>query len=319
MASQNHDSAIAFQDYIRTYSEELFGDMYYGFRTAQLATPHEGVKGELVVNNLEVGDNLARAWGKAFEPLADIIDIKPEVLKTQPFKVDFSICPADYEKSYLGMMRQKGQNVEDWPFQAYIMEKIMQKLNQEFEVAAWQGVAEASPSPGDYLRQLYDGYLKNIASAITAGDLTPVATGAISNSNAVQKLRDMWDALPAVWKEMGTDVMVPFHIYDKYRINYKDTYKIDVAYTEITGAGYRGIQFELGNGNTSIIPIHGMGSSGRVVIAPRAFLHYAVDDPADFTFNVEADKRELHFWMDGRMGVKMIKLNNSAVVVNDQA
>lgn len=319
MSSLNFDQAQAFQDYVRTYAEDLFCEMFYGFKTADLARMFEGIKGEHVITQLEIGDNLARRWNKNFEAIADAATFKPRVLKTVLNKVDLSVTPQDYEASYLGAYRKKGQNVGDWPFEAYVMSKIMAKLLQEFEVASWQAVAEASPSAGDYLRQTFDGYLQIIANAITAGDINPVATGALSGSNIIAKLRDMWSDVLSVYKENGTDILMSYELYDLYRIAYKDAYKIDPAYIQITESGYQGVQFELGNGNTRIIPVNGMAGSGRVVITPRENLALGIDSASDVMFNVEADKRELHFWMDFRMGAQILLPKDGILVVNDQA
>ncbi len=319
MASVNHTSAQSFQDYVRTYAEQHFCELFYGFKTAELAQIFEGIKGEHVITQLEIGDNLARRWNKSFEPVADAATHKPRVLKTVLNKVDFSVVPQDYEASYLGAMRQKGQNPADWPFQAYVMEKVMAKLQQEFETAVWQGVAAGSPGAGDYLRETFDGYLHIIADAITATDITAVATGSISISNIIDKLRLMWDAVSSVYKENGTDIFMSYTMYDLYRKAYKDAYKIDPAYLQVTDSGYRGIEYELGNGNARIVPINGLAGSNRIIITPKENLTIGIDSASDVMFNVEQDKRELHFWMDFRMGAQILMQKDGILVVNDQA
>lgn len=316
--SLDYSRAAAFQDYVREFAEELFTELFYGFKTADLATIHEGIKGEKVFTQLEVADNLARRWAKSFDP-TDAASFKPRKLVTVLNKVDFSIVPQEYESSYLGMFRKKGQSVTDWPFQAYIMEKVLAKLKQEFEVAAWQGVEEASPSAGDYLRQTFDGYLQILVEALAAGDIDAVPTGAITSSNILAKLREMWAEVLTQYKEGGMDIFMSYTLYDAYRIAYKDAYKIDPVFAQVTNAGYKGIEYELGAGNTRIIPINGMGTSGRVVITPRENLVLGIDSSSDVMFNTEQEVRELKFWMDFRMGAQIMIQKNGILVVNDQA
>jgi hypothetical protein len=317
--SVDHSYAQSFQGYVRTYAEEMFTELFYSFKTSELAQMFEGIKGEHVITQLEIGENLARRWNKSFEPVADAATHKPRVLKTVLNKVDFAVTPQDYEFSYLGAARKKGQDPADWPFQAYVMEKVLAKLNQEFEVAAWKGVAAAVPASGDYLRETFDGYLQIIAAALTATDITAVATGAISAANIIEKLRLMWESVLPVYKENGTDIFCSYTIYDMYRKAYKDAYKVDPAYLEVTNSGYRGIDYELGNGNTRIIPINGMSGSGRVIMTPRENLTLGIDSSSDVMFNVEQEKRELHFWMDFRMGAQILMQKDGILVVNDQA
>lgn len=319
MDSLDHIYAQSFQDYVRTYADELFCEMFYGFKTSDLAKTYEGIKGEHVITQLEIGENLARRWAKTFDPVTDAATFKPRVLKTVTNKVDFSIVPQQYEASYLGAWRKKGQDPADWPFAAYVLSKIMAKLQQEFEVAVWQGVEEASPSAGDYLRQTFDGYLQIIAESLTAGDIDAVTTGAITGSNIIAKLRDMWAEVLSQYKENGTDILMSYAMYDTYRIAYKDAYKIDPAYVDITNSGYRGVQFELGNGNTRIIPVNGMAGSNRIVITPRENLTIGIDAGSDFVFRVKEDIRELQFAMDFRMGAQILMQKNGILVVNDQA
>lgn len=318
MDSLNHSYAQSFQDYVRTYADQLFCEMFYGFKTSDLAKTYEGIKGEHVITQLEVGENLARRWAKSFDPATDAATFKPRVLKTVLNKVDFSVVPQQYEQSYLGAWRKKGQDPTDWPFAAYVMEKILAKLMQEFEVAVWQGVEETTPSAGDYLRQTFDGYLEIIKDALTAGDINAVATGAINASNIISKLRDMWAVVLSQYKENGTDILMSYALYDVYRIAYKDAYKIDPAYIDITNSGYRGVTFELGNGNTRIIPVNGMAGSSRIVITPRENLTIGIDSASDVMFRVKEDIRELQFAMDFRMGAQILMQKDGILVVNDQ-
>lgn len=319
MDSSNHEYAIAFQDYVRTFSDQLFTQMFYGFKTSDLATTYEGIKGEHIITELEVGENLARRWGKNFDPVANAATFKPRKLKTVLNKVDFSIVPQQYEASYMGAWRKKGQNPEDWPFSQYVMDKVMTKLQQEFEVALWTGVEADTPSDGDYLRQTFDGYLKIIVDALAAGDITAVATGASTTADIIADLRLMWAQVLTPYKEGGTDIFMSYAMYDTYRIAYKDAYKIDPAYIQITEAGYQGILYELGNGNTRIIPINGMAGSNRIIMTPRENLTIGIDSPSDTTFDVHADIRMLKFAMDFRMGAQILMQKDGVLVVNDQA
>jgi hypothetical protein len=318
MDSTNHEYAIAFQDYVRTYSDTLFTEMMYGFKTSDLAQTYEGIKGEHIITQLEVGENLARRWGKNFDPVTDAATFKPRTLKTVLNKVDFSIVPQQYESSYLGAWRKKGQNPADWPFAAYVMEKIMGKLQTEFEVAIWQGVEEASPSAGDYLRQTFNGYLQIIKDALTAGDIDAVATGTSTASDIIADLRLMWAQVLSPYKENGIDILMSYALYDVYRIAYKDAYKVDPAYIQITEAGYKGITYELGDGNTRIIPINGLAGSNRIIMTPRENLTIGIDSPSDTMFRVKEDLRELQFAMDFRMGAQILLQKNGVLVVNDQ-
>lgn len=316
-----YTSAESFQAYVREYSDRLFTKLFYGFKTAQLATPYEGVKGEMILSELQVQDNIIKRWAKAFNPVA-AAEFVPTTLKTTLNKVDLSIVPQEYEASYLGMMRQKGQNPRDWPFEAYIMEQIMNKMNQEMEYAFWQGDEAVSPAATDNLRETFDGILTIIADAITATTVTPVATGAITSSNALASFFSMWQQVGEAYKEGGIDFFCSYAVFDNFRNDYKTTYGANPIETEvINNAGYSvmGLRYEYGGGNSYIIPTPGLSGSGRVIATPRENLVYGIDDPSDLTFNFDTANRELQFWADFRMGVQLLQARDGILVVNDQA
>ncbi len=77
----DHALVIAFQNYVRTYSPELFSQLFYGFKTASLATIHQGLKGEHVVTESIVSSNLARRHRTDFDAVT-AFTLKPEKLIT---------------------------------------------------------------------------------------------------------------------------------------------------------------------------------------------------------------------------------------------
>lgn len=316
-----YTSAEAFQDYVRQFRKELYRQLYYGFKTSYLATPFEGVKGEEIISESVITNALVRRWSKSFNPV-QAAEIKPVKLVTSLNKVDISVTPQDYEKSYLGILRRKGQNPTDWPFEEYMMKQFMDKVMQEMEYAIWHAEAAAVPNANDELIATFDGYLKHIATAITNNEVTPVATGAFTANNAVASLRTMWADVDEMYKETGTDIFMSYELYDYYRINYKNEFKANPIETEtINESGYvaKGLQYELGAGNSFITPVPGLAGSGRVIITPRNNLIYGMDDPSDLSFNFEQEKRELCFWMDFRMGAQILMKRDGILVVNDQA
>ena len=316
-----YTSAEAFQNYVRQYQMDLYRQLYYGFKTSFLATPFEGIKGQLILNESVISGNLAKRWSKTFAPVA-AVEIKPRTLSTVLEKIDLSVVPQEYEASYLGAMRRKGQDPLDWPFEAFILSQVMAKLAQEQEYAIWQGDAAAVPSSNDLLSATFDGYLKIIADEVTATNLTEVTTGAIDSTNAVASFRTMWAEVSSAYKEMGVDIFCSYEIFDAYRINYKDDFGANPVETSVINeANYsaQGLRYELGGGNSQIIPIPGLEGSGRVIMTPRANLCYGMDSPSDQTFNFDTDTRELRYWMDFRMGCQIMIAKDGIMTVNDQA
>lgn len=312
-------AAEAYKDYVETFAEDLFTQLFFGFKTGQLATPHEGVKGKHVITELTIADNLARRWQAAYRGFTNT-GYTPTVLEVTRNTVEHSVIPQEFEGSYLGMMRRQGQSSDDYPFQAYVLNQLLVKLRSEMEVALWQAEAAVAPSASDLLKATFDGYLTQITDLITALTITPVATGALTVGNILSNLRTMWDAVDPAYKEAGTDIFLSYPVYDLYRRAYKDAYKVDPAYIKLEGSDYNGIAYELTGENTMIHPMPGMGSSQRVVITPKENLHYGFDSLEDWSnFEFEKNHRQLDFWLDFNLGAALTQARDGILVVNDQA
>lgn len=312
-------AVVAYKDFVEEFADSLFSDIFYGFSSANFAMSHVGVKGKKVLTELLIKDNLARRWSAPVVGTENTA-YSPEVLEVVTNKIEHSVIPQEFEGSYLGFMRQQGQSSSDYPFQAYVLGKLIEKLAQEMEDAFWQGVASGSPATTDFLRQTFDGVLKQVTDAITATDLTPVVTGVATEANIIQILRDMWKVVSTVDKRNGIDIYMSYVDYDILRTAIKDTYKVDPAYVEINTSDYEGMFFELGARNTRIIPVPGMGSSRRIFMHRPGNLHYGVDAPDEWrNFEFQKHFRQLYFWSDFNMGVKVTQLRDGIAVVNDQA
>jgi small basic protein len=63
-----------------------------------------------------------------------------------------------------------------------------------------------------------------------------------------------------------------------------------------------------------------MGDSNRIIMIPRAQLHYGYDGESDFSnFNFQQIIRELFFWMDFKLGVQVTLAVDGVCVINDAA
>jgi hypothetical protein len=303
--------AAAYQAYVETFGEELISQLFFGFNTAQLVSTHDEVKGRKVLTELVIGDNLVKRWRAAHDAVADAIDFQPRVLATAFAKLDVSVIPQELESTYLGMMRKKGQDPRDFPFEAYILGRLIAKAHQEMEVAAWQGIEKAVPAALDNLIELFDGYLHLIADAITATDLTVTTTGAITATNIVDSVELVYDALDTAYKSTPTTAFVSVRNFIRYQRRYRNEIG---KYTEPVQ-----LRQKLDFADCTIVGVPGMGSSNRIIITPAENLHLGYDDVSDYNmFNFEQNKRQLDFWMDFKMGVQIAQLRDGVMAVNEQ-
>lgn len=311
-ASVDFTNVAALQDYIRKFMPDLISKMYHGFPSSSIFTPHEGVKGQMVLTELILG-TLVQQWTKTFTPTEGAIDFKPRTLTTHPYKVDIQIYPQEFESTYLGMARRPGFQPDDLPFQAFIMGKILEKVQSEFEIAAYQAVTN-SPTTGSPLVDLFDGLLKIIADEITATHLTPITTAAHSTSNAVANAEAVHAGLAPVYQRGETYMFCSVNFAKLYLQNYRADYGKYVG-TDPTDPLQK---IRLDFGNCWLIPTIGMGTSSRLICTPKENIHYGYDLEGDAAnIRVQQIHRSMDIMIDGKIGFQFGIVDDAILRVNN--
>jgi hypothetical protein len=310
MSSVNYTSAAAFRDYVESRGEELISRIFFGFQTADLVTIHDGVKGSKILTEAIIGENLIKRWRAQFDPVSNAAEFVPRVLSTTLAKLDLSFVPQDLEATYLGDMRKKGQNPRDYPFEEYLLDKIISKAHRELEVAIWQAIQTATPAALDNLNQLFDGFLHMIADAITATDLTVTPTGAITTTNIVDNVEKVVDSLDLDAEMEETVTFLSVRNFKWYMRRYRNEWGKYTAPTQMREK----VDFT----NNTLVAVPGMGTSNRILVTAASNLHIGYDDITDFNmFNFEQNKRQLDFWMDLRIGAQIGMLRDGVMAVNE--
>lgn len=310
--STTFTSAEALQDYVWDNRLPLFTKAFYGFETEPHTTVFEGVKGKLPLTEMTVG-TLVKRHATAFNPTAGTIDFVPRVLETVLAKVDMAFAPQDFESSYLGVARRLGQALDDLPFEAYILDKVLGKVRQEIETGVWQAAVPGSTAATDPITLLFDGYLEIIKDEITATNITPVPVsgGALSTSNIIDHLEEMWDALGDAYKMGEVDIYLSWANYKLYNRAYREAYG---KYADAAQNGRTKLDF---GANAYLTPLPGLSGKDRIIMTPRGNLAYGLDSAQDYTMDIVQDHREIHMMMDFRIGTQIQSIDSDLLIVND--
>jgi len=299
----------AYQAYVEQFAEELITKLYYGFPSADTVRVHEGVKGKKVLTEVIVGDNIVKRWRKEFDGTADV-DFVPRVLDVNPLKVETSITPQEIESNYLGFIRQTGQSPEDYPIQAFILDKVIQKAHEEIEQAVWGGEAGAVAALDNAIA-VFDGFLHLIDDAITATDVTPTVTGANTPANIVGNVESVFDSLGDAEKVSPTIAFVAPQNFINYNRNYRNDYG---KYTNP-----QNMREKLDFADCTLVGLPGMTGSDKIIITSQENLHVGIDTPSDHNaFRMQQNHRTIDFWMDFKLGVQIAQLRDGIIAVNDQ-
>jgi hypothetical protein len=307
--SLNTTSAASFRAYVQDYYDTLLTDLFVSFKSAPLFTSHEGVKGKLTLTKLTTAD-LVRRYSSTFAPVTDAFTFAPRHLDVTDAKVDLKIIPKEFESSYLGMYRQKGQDSMDLPFEGYILADAMKKIQSEMEFAIWRAAAAGSPASTDKLIALFDGIREIIKDEITATTLTPIATGAITNVNAVASVEAVHAGLGDAYLDNVVDIFLNPLDKIKFIQDYRE------RYGKYTTQADGSIALETGNAMIHVVS----GVPANCILAtPKENIHYGYDGAMDASmFNFEQEDRSIKMWLDFKMGVNFGIVNDDIIAINNQ-
>lgn len=307
--SLNTTSAASFRAYVQDYYDTLLTDLFVKFKSAPLFTSHEGVKGKLTLTKLTTAD-LVRRYSSTFAPVTDAFTFAPRHLDVTDAKVDLKIIPKEFESSYLGMYRQKGQDSMDLPFEGYILQDAMKKIQAEMEIAIWRGAAAAVPASTDKLIALFDGIREIIKDEITATTLTPIATGAVTNTNAVASVEAVHAGLGDAYLDNVVDIFLNPLDKIKFIQDYRERYGKYTTQADGT--------ISLETGNAMIHVVSGVPAN-CILATPKENIHYGYDGAMDASmFNFEQEDRSIKMWLDFKMGVNFGIVNDDIIAINNQ-
>lgn len=308
-------SVAAFQGYVQEFAPELIAKAFYSPRTVQMATTHEGVKGKKVLTLLDIAAELAVAWSSSFSAKSNAAIFTPRVIEVAANKIDLSFVPQDFESTYMGMFRKKGQNPgEDMPFAGMVLDKLLAAHAKSVDKALWAAVEAGSITPGTTpMSQTFDGILQIIKDLVTAGNAT-VATpgGAVTQTIIIDLIESMWDAMSEDYRDLPLGVFMSHANFMKYQRAYRDEHSHFVADKQSSR-----MTLDFGE-NVTLHAMPGLTGSDRIIMTPVENIHVAYDDFADDkTFEFEKNKRQIDFWLDFKIGVQIGLSDDDIIVVND--
>ncbi|HZV71640.1 MAG TPA: hypothetical protein VFG10_18945 [Saprospiraceae bacterium] len=313
-ASVDFTEAASFQNYIRTYQEQLLSKLFSGFSTGDLITPLEGVKGEKILTEMLLG-TLVHRWKKTFDPTVGAIDYKPRTITVSPAKVDLQVYPQEYEEQYLGMSRKPGFKVDDFPFQAFVLGKVFEKMAEEKETAIWTGVKTGS-AVTDPLTNLVNGFLKQIADAVTASEITEVSTGALTEADIIDQCEAVHAGLSPAQRRAKTFGFVSLDTYSLYLRAYRDQISKYTKVEQMNGTEMVRLDFA----PAWLVPTVGMDVTDKIIFTDPANLYHAYDGANDGdTIMIEKNHRALDLMIDFKFGAGIGIMSNKVLRINDGA
>jgi hypothetical protein len=262
-------------------------------------------------------EDIVQPGGKeAWNPLTNKLDFVTRILKVRECKVDLQIFAQKLYKTYLGTISaSKGTSTPyELPFEAFIMDFIAQKAqNNIYLKALWKGIYDAN---GSTPASTMDGFRTLIKAAQIAGDIPStniVATGTISNSNAVDKFELVANNIPDEYAHSELMVYVSPTLARYYNEDYRTSYGT-LNYNKEFNKHYMD-----GFPNATIVSEPAMAGLDLVLITPKENMCIGMDLEGNLdNIEIEKNHRALDIMMDFKIApqfaiAELMWMNDSSV------
>lgn len=311
-SSTNFDAAKAMEAVVKKYGKQFVEELHFGNPSAALdvTTPFAGNKGILVINRYEVfGDNVYN-YTSTFKE-RDSAKVSPISIVNHRVKQEFSADPGEMEENYTGMMRAPGQNPEDNPLYKLMVDGHIAKGHESNEKTMWQGkrIAENLINEDTPLIDCVNGFGHWIDEAITANNLTPVATGPIDATNIIEQFRAMYSQLHVKLKAKGVTLYASTEHEEDYKI-------ARIAFAQHNSSDFNTIKYDTGNMTIKFLP--GM-EKNKIAITYPGNMARSMDNQSDEeTIITHKGMYKQQYGIVYRLGTKILVPVDDHIVVNDQ-
>lgn len=284
--------------YCREYSDVIKSLVLLAFNIKDDVTLMDGISDEMALTQIS-SNSIVKPFKQAFEPTPDAIGFVPRIVKTRACKVDIQIFAKELHKTWLGMYKQPGSSAYNLPFEAFIMQRIVEQAKADIEIKAlFNGVYDAvGTDPED----CFNGW-KTILETETLTN-APVAITAITASNAIAQLEKVADAVPSKYSALPMNMYISHSIFQAYQRDYRQKFG-----TVVYNTGYEKTMID--GTNIKLTPVNGLIANDRVILTTKDNMILGVDTEADMgALTVEKEKRNINVLMDFNVGVQFATLD----------
>lgn len=258
-------------NYLGKFQKKLFATMRNALDIAKDLYVMPGIKNSENLTKLKVKDGI-KGYEEDFEPDAGDLEYIPRKITVELLKRDIRVNVLKYRNTWMAEVMRRGVQPKDFPFAQFVLETVAKAIAAEINDNAYYAVAGTRTS----FATTVDGLAKIIADEITAGNITPVATGAITNTNAVAQLEKVLAEVAPVYIKNGLQVDISYNVWRKYQEDYRERYG---KYTQRNEDG----NFIVDSYGPNVIlkPATWMGTSQRIIATPYENLILGTDSLGD--------------------------------------
>lgn len=311
------------QEFLTDKGREVIKRMFMEFRSAQLVRKFAGVTDNLILAQQDVTAALIKEWNSTIGFTNDALTISEVRLSVARLKTELKfIIGDDTLHAYKAYLKGAGIVSDDLGLIDWLLMDIISAQQEELENAMWQGVEQGSGIGTRALIDRVNGYREIARLAGVAGNATVVATGAITSSNAVEKVESFYQSADKKMKDNGFIIPCSYSLFENYQLRLLNLHSnADMTLKEVRGQGYtlQGMPLRLGAGRTYLVPLPGMGDDDALIGTRPEFLAYGFDYESEWT-NWKIQEQGWETWALNKfpVGFQILLQKEGFLLVNDQ-
>jgi len=275
----------------------------------------DDVTDEIPLPSLQVGDIVKPGDPVNFNPTENAIGLGNRTLKVYPCKVDLLLIPQVLEKTWLGKMK-KPSDFQTLPFEAFLMDTIIKKAKENIRLnAIYKGVYNAA---GTTAKDTMQGFEKLLSLALAASEIEGVVTGAITQTNILDKLLLTYDSgLNDAYKGVVTVCDLATQHFDWVARKFQPVINTSLVVTDGAAALKMPMLTEMPLPGTNAILRREPGKSATEpwVFTPKENMYMGVDSSV-FNIDIQKFNRSLKILIDFKYGVQYSELFDGSVGFN---
>lgn len=295
MATQNF-IVTSLPEYVQNNREVLVNKFgLLGNGTRQRISIQTGVKGKAALNYLAMDVVLQDGAECAFTP-EGTAELTQREIETAIIKVDMEFCPRKLRGKYAEYLIRINAVEEGnkFPFEEYIMDYIIDSINDRIEKMMWQG---DTAKTGDNTLKWIDGFLK-----LAGAEEGVIDVAITSGKTAYEAILDVYMAMPEGILDMNPEIYVSPAVFRKFvqEMVAKNWYQITIGAPQD--------EFVLPGTDVKVVKTKGLAGTQNIVGTFPKNLFYGTD--------MEGDEEAIDLWYskDDRV-FKLEALWNSGVQI----
>jgi hypothetical protein len=297
--------------YFRTYAKDIQARLFRSIELEKYMRPVPNVKHEYISLNSTIGEVL-QARQSQFTPKGEAV-FTPRKNRVFPIKIDMLLdCLDELDQTYLGYLVEENLQAKDYKITKYIVNKLLiPKIAEEINFNSWNGVYVA-PTPGTAGNSVdsVDGLNTIIDADIVAGNIVPIATGAITSTNILDKTEEFIESIDDRFQNMDAPILMS-------AINADRLWRVDRA-NNGGNSNYDGnSNLRVGRTGKEVVGLHVMNGSDKMIHTNNGNLLKMYDKITEpKMLNCQPDTRALKIFGDFKRGYGIGQYES--FFVNDQ-